>query len=93
MENHPDRNSRPDIDRQHLADSIYTCMENGDILGAIDWIDLEIAIDPDAAYLYAERANFRQRMGDIQGAIVDYDRASDLQPHNQLFKQWRDLLR
>jgi tetratricopeptide (TPR) repeat protein len=91
MENYSDRNIRPDLDRHHLADLIYTCMENGDIFGAIDWIDREIEIDSDCAYLYAERANFRQRMGDIHGAIVDYDRAIDLQPDNQLFKQWRDL--
>jgi tetratricopeptide (TPR) repeat protein len=92
MENHPARNIRLDLDRHHLADRIYTCMENGDIFGAIDWIDREIAIDPNCAYLYAERANFRQRIGDLSGAIVDYDRAIDLQPHNKLFKQWRDLL-
>lgn len=89
MENNPDRNIRPDIDRHNIADSIYTCVENGDIFGAIDYLDREIEIEPDCAYLYAERANFRQRMGDIQGAIADYDRAIDLQPHNQLFKQWR----
>jgi hypothetical protein len=65
---------------------------------ANDCLDREIEIDPDCAYLYAERANFRQRMGDSQGAIVDYvreaslqeNRAIDLQPHNQLFRQWRD---
>jgi tetratricopeptide (TPR) repeat protein len=89
MDNHPDRSSRTEIDRHHLADRIYHCVENGDIFGALDCLDREIDIDPDCAYLYAERANFRQRMGDIQGAIVDYDRAIDLQPHNQLFKQWR----
>jgi hypothetical protein len=51
-------------------------MENGDIFGAItlrrgytnDCLDREIAIESDCAYLYAERANFRQRMGDIPGA-------------------------
>jgi tetratricopeptide (TPR) repeat protein len=90
MENHPDRNIRLDLDR-HIADNIYAYVENGDILGAINCVDREIEIDPDCAYLYAERANFRQRMGDIQGAIVDYDRALDLQPQNQLFKQWRDF--
>jgi tetratricopeptide (TPR) repeat protein len=90
MENHPDRNIRLDLDR-HIADNIYAYVENGDILGAINCVDREIEIDPDCAYLYAERANFRQRMGDIQGAIIDYDRALDLQPQNQLFKQWRDL--
>jgi tetratricopeptide (TPR) repeat protein len=93
MENNPDRDIRPeDINRDRLADSIYTCAENGDILGAIDCLDLEIKIEPDSAYLYAERANFRQRIGDIPGAIADYDLAISLQPHNQLFKQWRNLL-
>ena len=90
MKNHPDRNIRLDLDRDHIADLIYTCVENGDILGAIDRLDRAIEIEPDSAYLYAERANFRQRMGDIPGAIVDYDRAIDLQPFNQLFKQWHD---
>jgi tetratricopeptide (TPR) repeat protein len=90
MENHPDRNIEPDIDRHHLADRIYACVENGDIFGALDCLDRAIEVEPDCAYLYAERANFRQRIGDISGAIADYDRAIDLQPLNQLFKQWHE---
>jgi tetratricopeptide (TPR) repeat protein len=98
MENHPDRNIEPDIDQHHLADRIYACVENGDIFGALDCLDSAllrlrqraIEIEPDCAYLYAERANFRQRIGDIPGAIADYDLAISLQPQNQLFKQWRD---
>jgi tetratricopeptide (TPR) repeat protein len=75
-----------------IAEEIYICVEHGDITGAIGHLDRAIFLHPDRAYLYAERANFYSQIGEIDRAIADYDRAIELQPHNQLFRQWRSQL-
>jgi Tfp pilus assembly protein PilF len=97
MTNYPDRSTySPLKQRQNpptpVVEEIYGCVENGDMLGAIDRLDLAIHTQPDCAHFYAERANFYAQIGNIQQAIADYDSAVAIQPDNQLFQHWRNQL-
>jgi Flp pilus assembly protein TadD len=71
---------------------IYNCVESGNLLGAIDYLDRAIQMEPNSAHFYAERASFYAQIGNIQQAIADYDRAIAIQPNNQLFQDWRNQL-
>jgi tetratricopeptide (TPR) repeat protein len=92
METSADHEIEPTGEIASIAEAIYTCVDNGDLAGAIRHLDRAIFLHPDRAYLYAERANFHSQIGDIQQAIADYDRAIELQPQNQLFRHWRSQL-
>jgi tetratricopeptide (TPR) repeat protein len=73
-----------------VVEEIYSCAEDGDILGAIDRLDRAIYY---CAHFYAERASFYSQIGNMQQAIADYDRAIAIQPDNQLFQHWRSQLK
>ncbi len=75
-----------------VVEEIYSCVEDGDILGAIDRLDRAIHTQPNCAHFYAERASFYAQIGNIRQAIADYDRAIAIQPDNQLFQNWRSQL-
>jgi tetratricopeptide (TPR) repeat protein len=97
MTNYPDRSTYSPLKQQQkppnpVVEEIYGCVENGDILGAIDRLDRAIHMQPNCAHYYAERANFYAQIGNIQQAIADYDSAVAIQPDNQLFQHWRSQL-
>jgi Tfp pilus assembly protein PilF len=98
MTNHPDRSTHSPLKQQQkspnpVVEEIYGCVEDGDIIGAIETIDRAIYSQPNSAHFYAERANFYSQIGNIQQAIADYDRAIAIQPDNQLFQYWRSQLK
>ena len=84
--------SQQDPNPNPFVEDIYSCVENGDILGAIQHLDRAINAQPNCAHFYAERASFYARIGNIQQAIDDYDSAIAIQPDNQLFQNWRTQL-
>ncbi|WP_048819358.1 tetratricopeptide repeat protein [Nostoc sp. PCC 7107] len=68
----------------------YSHFKQGDSQRAIDEFNQAIGINPQNAYLYGERANFRRKnLGDKQGAIDDYSKAIGIHPQNALFYLWR----
>ena len=87
----PQPNKSPQ-DPKPFVEEIYSCVENGDILGAIEHLDRAIQAQPNCAHFYTERASFHAQIGNIQQAIDDYDRAIELQPDNRLFQHWRTQL-
>ena len=96
MTNHPDRSTPADIELQsqnhQFVAEIYSCVENGNIFGAIQHLDRAISAQPNCAHFYAERASFHAQISNIRQAIDDYDRAIAIQPDNQLFQHWRSQL-
>jgi len=71
----------------------YAHFKQGDRLEAIEQFNEAIHLDPHSAYLYSERANFRQnQLGDKHGAIEDYTKAIRLSPQNAIFYFWRSQL-
>ena len=88
----PPRPRKTQKSDDRVVAEIYGCVESGDILGAIDFLDRAIHAQPNSAHFYAERANFYAQIGNIQQAIADYDRAIAIQPDNQLFQHWRSQL-
>lgn len=71
----------------------YAHLKQGDRLKAIEQFNEAIYLDPHSAYLYSERANFRQnQLGDKHGAIEDYTKAIRLSPQNAIFYFWRSQL-
>lgn len=68
----------------------YSYFKQGDTQRAIEEFNKAIGINPQSAYLYGERANFRRKnLGDKQGAIDDYSKAIGIHPQNALFYLWR----
>jgi Tfp pilus assembly protein PilF len=88
----PPQPSKPSKDNDRVVEAIYGCVEDGDILGAIQHLDRAIEAQPNYAHFYAERASFYAQIGDIRQAIADYDRAIAIQPDNRLFQSWRSQL-
>lgn len=68
----------------------YSHFKQGDTQKAIEEFNKAIGFNPQSAYLYGERANFRRKnLGDKQGAIDDYSKAICIHPQNALFYLWR----
>jgi tetratricopeptide (TPR) repeat protein len=68
----------------------YSHFKQGDAQKAIEEFNNAIGFNPQSAYLYGERANFRRKnLGDKQGAIEDYSKAICIHPQNALFYLWR----
>ncbi|MBE9207992.1 tetratricopeptide repeat protein [Nostoc sp. LEGE 06077] len=68
----------------------YSHFKQGDTPRAIEEFNHAIGVNPQNAYLYGERANFRRKnLGDKQGAIDDYSKAIGIHPQNALFYLWR----
>ncbi|WP_413198825.1 tetratricopeptide repeat protein [Nostoc piscinale] len=68
----------------------YSYFKQGDSQRAIEEFNQAIGVNPQNAYLYGERANFRRKnLGDKQGAIDDYSTAIGIHPQNALFYLWR----
>ncbi|MBE9007043.1 tetratricopeptide repeat protein [Fortiea sp. LEGE XX443] len=68
----------------------YSHFKQGDSQKAIEEFNKAIGINPQDAYLYGERANFRRKnLGDKEGAIDDYSKAIGIHPQNALFYLWR----
>ncbi|MBD2594065.1 tetratricopeptide repeat protein [Nostoc spongiaeforme FACHB-130] len=68
----------------------YSYFKQGDSQRAIEEFNQAIGVNPQNAYLYGERANFRRKnLGDKQGAIDDYSKAIGIHPQNALFYLWR----
>ncbi|MBD2479825.1 MULTISPECIES: tetratricopeptide repeat protein [Nostocales] len=68
----------------------YSYFKQGDSQRAIEEFNRAIGVNPQNAYLYGERANFRRKnLGDKQGAIDDYSKAIGIHPQNALFYLWR----
>ena len=68
----------------------YAHLKQGDVQKAIEDFNEAIRLNPQSAFLYSERANFRKRnLGDKQGAIEDYNKAIRINPDNALFYMWR----
>ncbi|MCC5638442.1 tetratricopeptide repeat protein [Nostoc sp. CHAB 5844] len=68
----------------------YTHFKQGDSQRAIEEFNQAIGVNPQNAYLYGERANFRRKnLGDKQGAVDDYSKAIGIHPQNALFYLWR----
>jgi Tfp pilus assembly protein PilF len=88
----PQQPRKPQKAPNPVVEEIYSCVEDGDILGAIDRLDRAIQSQPNCAHFYAERANFYAQSGNVQQAIADYDSAIAIQPDNQLFQHWRSQL-
>jgi tetratricopeptide (TPR) repeat protein len=88
----PQQPRKPQKPPNPVVEEIYSCAEDGDILGAIDRLDRAIHAQPNCAHFYAERANFYAQIGNIQQAIADYESAIAIQPDNQLFQHWRSQL-
>jgi tetratricopeptide (TPR) repeat protein len=75
-----------------LAQNVYGCYDQGNLAGAIDYLDHAIERFPQYAYLYSERANFRKLLRDYEGALSDYSQAILLEPLNALFHLWRSRI-
>jgi Tfp pilus assembly protein PilF len=88
----PPQPRKPQKSDDRVVAEIYSCVESGNMLGAIDRLDRAIHAQPNCAHFYAERANFYTQIGNIQQAIADYDSAIAIQPDNQLFQDWRSQL-
>ncbi|MBD2446346.1 tetratricopeptide repeat protein [Nostoc sp. FACHB-152] len=68
----------------------YSHFRQGDTQQAIEEFNKAIGFNPQSAYLYGERANFRcKKLGDKEGAIEDYSKAICIHPQNALFYLWR----
>jgi tetratricopeptide (TPR) repeat protein len=65
----------------------------GDLAGAINDLDLAIAIDPRSSLAYNNRGRARQLQGDLAAAVADYSRAIAIDPTNAFAYANRGLTR
>lgn len=58
----------------------YGNYSDGDLPGAIGWLDQGIAWFPDDSMLFFTRAQFREESHDLEGSLADYNRVIELAP-------------
>src|SRR5690606_41157446 len=49
---------------------------------SLEGLDRALDMDPDNPYRYASRAFLKDRIGDLHGAIADYERAIEMDPED-----------
>ncbi|MDF5712757.1 MAG: hypothetical protein PUP93_02440 [Rhizonema sp. NSF051] len=76
-----------------FIEQAYTSYKLGDTQRAIAEFDHAILVNPQDAYVYTERANFRRnKLEDRLGALEDYTQAISIHPENPLLYVWRSQL-
>lgn len=75
------------------SERAYAYFNQGNTVKALEEFNESIRKYPQNAYIYIERANFRQKyLGDKQGAVDDYTKAIEINSRNAFFFFWRSQI-